>query len=183
MSGYCNDTVAGRTESRMGTKCPLMLLGIRKWDTQPWTCLFALKLLSQYGFKHLCVIELQSKADFVFGMSFSYCLLLSFILLCCMKQPWESNSIFFLDVCVCQILGDIYLSIKNSSLSLCHTSFPLWLSILYLYLWYFYALLSPLVAFIATVLLPSSPTHGGCPVISPQLFQDPPKLSFLSVSL
>lgn len=73
----------------MGTKCPLMLLGKEsgKWDTQPWTCLFALKLLSQYGFKHLSVIELQSKADFVFRMSFSYCLLLNFILLYCMKQP------------------------------------------------------------------------------------------------
>lgn len=72
MSGYGNDTVAGGTRSHMGTKRPLMLLKGKesgKRDTQPWSCLFALKLLSQYDLKHLCVIGLQSKADFVLAMN------------------------------------------------------------------------------------------------------------------
>ena len=147
MSGYGNDTVAGRIRICMGTKCSLMLLKGKesgKWDTQPWPCLFVLKLLSQYDCKHLCVIGLQSKADFVFGMSFSYCFLLSFILLCCMKQPWECNSIFFLwYLCMSDTRRYLSICLLKTHISLfarplSHSDYPFF----HLYLWYFYALLS-----------------------------------------
>lgn len=44
-----------------------------------------------------CVTRLQNKADFGLGMSFSYSLLFSFILLCCVKRSWETflGRIFF----------------------------------------------------------------------------------------
>lgn len=95
--------------------------------------------------KHLCVIGLQSKADFLLAMSFPYCLLLSFTLLCCIKQSWESNSIFFpwcLHMSDTRAYLSIYLSIKThiSPFVRPFSLYPLF----HLYLQYFYALFCPL---------------------------------------